>query len=125
MKKLYLLIIIALFVPFIVNAKTKTYEICQDGCEYDRLADVIIDVNLLQEEDDVVINFKDAGPYYLIKDERDFEYIQSKMEEVCTTNGGTWDGFDCLSSENEILNITGGNTYIYNYGINTLLISRF
>ena len=122
MKKLILPILLFLmFMPFVVNAKTKTYDICQNGCEYDRLADVIIDVNLLQEEYDVVINFKDSGPYYLIKDERDFEYIQSKMEDVCTSNGGTWDGYDCISTET--LDIIGGNTYIYNSNLNSVILN--
>ena len=98
MKKLILIVILILLFPFIVKAETKTYEICQDGCEFDRLAPVLIDINLLKEEYDVVINFKDEGPYYLIKDEQDYYTLLSKIEEECINNNGTWDGYDCIDS---------------------------
>lgn len=112
MKKALLTLLILLIIPITVSAKTKTYEVCQEGCEYNRLAEVIIDANLLRDEYDVVINFKDEGPYYLIKDEQDFQYIENKIEEVCTANDGVWDGYDCRS--NDYYQILGSKTYIFN-----------
>lgn len=122
MKKYILSILLfMLFMPFYVNAETKTYEICQNGCEYDRFTDVIIDVNLLQENYDVVINFEDAGPYYLIKDEQDYNNIQTKGEEICTSNGGNWDGFQCVLDGSSTL--IGGPIYIYNSKLSSITIN--
>ena len=119
MKKLLIIIMIFLF-PLVVKAETKTYEICQEGCEYDRLAPVIIDVNLLQDEYDVEINFKDEGPYYLIKDEQDYTTMLSRIEEECINNNGTWDGYDCINPESIII---GTSSMFFNSRLKSLTLN--
>ncbi len=75
-----LLFLFALFLPFIVNASTKTYNICKEGCEYDSILVVWHDIYKLTEDTDVVINFKDDGVYTFF-DMNHFDVIMEMDED--------------------------------------------
>ena len=57
-KYIYLILSAILCVPFIVNAETLTYEVCESGCEYTNLWDVETAINNISDlsDKDIVIN---------------------------------------------------------------------
>ena len=82
--------------PFVGNAEEKVVNICKEGCEYDRLLPAVVDINFLEEDYDVIVNFKDAGPYYFIEDERDYLLADNTESYVCEQLlGGEYDLGDC------------------------------
>ena len=105
-KKCFLLLafVISLLFPFAVNAKEKVYNICKEGCEYDRLLPVMVDINFLKEDYDVIVNFKDSGPYYYIEDETDYLMADTAEEGLCENIGGEYFYGDCYVNGESVNN---------------------
>lgn len=108
MKKLILpIILFMMFMPFYVNAETKTYNICQEGCEYNSILKVWQNVNKLDGSYDVVINFDDNGPYNFLDDFlfSDAEQYQVSLKSYSDLNGSIYgdDGYEYYCDDNGII----------------------
>lgn len=95
MKKKLLIVLLLLLLPFHIQAKEKVFNICKEGCEYNRLLDVMIEANMIDEETEITINFKDEGPYYFLEDEADYSIIEEYEITVCTKLGGEYSWGQC------------------------------
>ncbi len=87
MKKVLLsILLIIVIIPFTVKAQTKTYNICKEGCDYDSILVVWSEVNHLEEDYDVVVNFKDEAVYSFL----DFNYMDILMSDEWSVGTYIW-----------------------------------
>ena len=66
----YIVLFLLLMFPFFVNAETLTYNVCQNGCEYTELNDVLLELNNKTfnheyNNTDIIINLLDDSTYSL------------------------------------------------------------
>ena len=121
-----LLLITFLLIPYAGNAKIRTYDICKEGCEYNNILDVWSKVNLLNDNDDIVINFKDEGPYYYIENETDLVKAKNLGKALCERIGGEYDEdfIDCLVDGQSVKDTEFfGITYISNPKLSSVKIN--
>ena len=102
-KYIYLLLSAFLFIPFIVNAETITYNVCESGCEYTNLGDVVRAIYSISDltDKDIVINVNSDMNSYL-----DIGSIDNMANSV-TINGNNHDFNNSqfeLSAKNIIIN---------------------
>ncbi len=57
-KYIYIILSVILFIPFIVNAETLTYNVCESGCEYTNFTEVIYHVKQISDKSnkDIIVN---------------------------------------------------------------------
>ena len=111
-----LLFVLFLFTPCIVHARTKTYDICKSGCEYNNILNVWQDINRLESNYDVVINFKDNGPYSFLDDFEDINFEDDDFEtyEVpLVVDYSTYYGYACDDNGTKIY-LNDDRVYDYN-----------
>ena len=86
-KYIYIILSLFLFMPFMVNAETLTYNVCESGCEYSSLGDVRTAIRNISDlsDKDIVVNIN--------SDVNDYLYVGSvdNMINSVTINGNNHD----------------------------------
>ncbi len=123
-KRFLLLIIMILVIPSFVNAKEKVYNICKSGCEYSKIIDVWSDINKLNDNVDVIVNFKDAGPYSFMDGYENYigDYINADTYEVPLISGEDYYSY-CLDGDNKI-DLDDEKVYDYNTSTHKCLLIK-
>ena len=137
MKKALYTIIICLL-PFIVNAKTITYDICKKDCEYNSILLVWYDINHLTEDAEIIINFKDQATYtfmdwdnmWVLEDfEESSAHIYNEHVKKITINGNKDSNttIDVINIDNDTIReiFASGNTkYFYKANVYDFINDR-